>query len=153
MANLNPLVKHLLGLQQAELMSLIPEFSVLFSDALGQTDIDVGEAKPIYQCFYCVSYKQQHIQSEIRYMVDHGITKPSFSSWASSCLLVGKPDGTYYFCTDYRKLNSVTKPDSFPLPRMENCIDQTGSATYVSKFHLLKGYWQVRLSPFAHSLC
>lgn len=50
------------------------------------------------------------------------------------------------FYTDFRKVNSVTKPDCFPLPRVEGCVDQVGSAKFVSKFDLLRGYWQVHLS-------
>lgn len=56
-----------------------------------------------------------------------------------------KSDNTPRFCSDFRKINDVTKPDCFPLPRMEDCIDQVGSAKFVSKFDLLKGYWQVPL--------
>lgn len=56
------------------------------------------------------------------------------------------------FCTDLRKMNSVTKADSFPLPRMDDCIDQVGSAKFVSKFDLLKGYWQVPLSERAQEI-
>lgn len=61
-------------------------------------------------------------------------------------LLVPNADGSYRFCSDYRKLNSVTKPDSFPLPRMNDCVDQVSSATFVSKLDLLKGYRQVPLT-------
>ncbi len=55
---------------------------------------------------------------------------------------MNKSDGSFRFCTDYRKVNAITKPDSFPLPRIEDCIDQVGNAKFVSKFDLLKGYWQ-----------
>lgn len=51
-----------------------------------------------------------------------------------------------------RKVNSVTKSDSFPLPRMDDCIDLVGSAKFVSKFDLLKGYWQVPLSERAQEI-
>ncbi|KAM8771398.1 retrovirus-related Pol polyprotein from transposon 297 [Acanthopagrus schlegelii] len=85
-------------------------------------------------------------------MLDNGIAQPSSSSWASPCLLVPKSDNTPRFCSDFRKVNHVTKPDSFPLPRMEDCIDQVGSAKYVSKFDLLKGYWQVPLSEKAREI-
>ncbi len=61
--------------------------------------------------------------------------------------VVGSP-----FRTDFRKVNSVTKPDLFPLPRMEDCVDQVGSVKFVSKFDLLKGYWQVPLSPRAQEI-
>ena len=63
-----------------------------------------------------------------------------------------KADKSPRFCTDYRKVNRVTKPDAFPLPRMENCVDQVGSAQFVSKFDLLKGYWQVPLSQRAREI-
>ena len=46
-------------------------------------------------------------------------------------------------CTDYRKVNSVTKTDTFPIPRIDDCIDNIGQAKYVTKFDLLKGFWQI----------
>ena len=49
-------------------------------------------------------------------------------------------------CTDYRKVNSVTKTDTFPISRMDDCIDRVGKATYVTKFDLLKGIWEVPLT-------
>lgn len=92
------------------------------------------------------------MEAEIKYMLDNGIAVPSSSSWASPCLLVDKSDESPRFCTDYRKVNKVTKPDSYPLPRMEYCIDQVGAAKFVSKFDLLKGYWQVPLSLRAREI-
>lgn len=50
-----------------------------------------------------------------------------------------KVDLTLRFCTDYQKVNRATKPDSFPLPRVEDCIDRVATACYVSKIDLLKG--------------
>ena len=67
-------------------------------------------------------------------MLENDIAEPSFSSWASPCLLVPKSDGR------------PRLPDSFPLPRMDDCVDQVGDGRYVSKFDLLKGYWLVPLS-------
>ena len=58
----------------------------------------------------------------------------------------------FRFCTDYRMLNSKTKSDSFPMPRIDNCIDHIGGAKYVSKLDLLKGYWQVLLTERAKKL-
>ena len=53
---------------------------------------------------------------------------------------------------DFRRLNSLTKTDSFPLPRIEDCIDRIGRAKYVTKFDLLKGYWQIPLTDRARQL-
>lgn len=85
-------------------------------------------------------------------MLENNIAEPSSSSWASPCLLVPKSDNTLRFCSDFRKVNSVTKPDAFPLPRMDDCIDEVGSAKFVSKFNLLKGYCQVPLSKRAQEI-
>ncbi|KAL5015557.1 hypothetical protein ScPMuIL_007359, partial [Solemya velum] len=82
---------------------------------------------------------------EIQYMLDNDIIEPSKSEWSSPCVLVPKPDKTYRFCTDFRKVNS----DSYPIPRIDSCIDKVGKAKYVSKFDLLKGYWQVPLTERA----
>lgn len=117
-------------------------------------DVDVGDARPIAQRFYRVNpEKRKILDSAVDYMLENGFAVPSTSSWSSPCLLVSKPDSTFRPCTDFRKINAVTKPDSFPLPRMEDCVDQVGSATYVSKFDLLKGYWQVPLSDRAKEIC
>lgn len=108
MTNLEGLLKRYLAKQRSELISLITEFSVLFSDVpscinLIEHDIDVGNAKPVHQRFYRVSLdKRKTLESEINYMLENNIAKTSFSDWASPCLLVGKPDGTQCFCTDYR---------------------------------------------------
>ena len=85
-------------------------------------------------------------------MLENNIVVPSASSWASPCLLVEKSDKSPQCCTDFRKVNAVTKLDSYPLPRVEECVDQVGAAKYVSKFDLLKGYWQVPLTPSAQEI-
>lgn len=60
-----------------------------------------------------------------------------------------KPDSSPRFITDYKKVNAVTVPDSYPLPRIEDCIDNLGTAKFVSKLDLLEGYWQVPLTERA----
>ena len=54
-----------------------------------------------------------------------------------------------HFVCDYSKVNSVTKTVSFPVPRMDDCIDNIGQAKYVTKFDLLKGFWQIPLTDRA----
>ena len=46
-------------------------------------------------------------------------------------------------CIDNRKVNSVTKTDYFPITRIDDCIDKVGNSKYVTKFDLIKGFWQV----------
>ena len=56
------------------------------------------------------------------------------------------------FCIDYRKVNAVTKTDSYPIPRLEDCIDRVGNSAYITKIDLLKGYWQVPLTDQAKEI-
>ncbi len=138
-----------------DVIGLITSFPSLFLDTPGRTsiiehDIEVGNSSPIKQNAYRVNpVKRELLKQEVDYLLTHSLAEPSFSSWSSPCLLVNEPDGSYRFCTDYRKLNSLTKPDCFPLPRVDDCVDHVGSAQYVSKFDLLKGYWQVPLTARA----
>lgn len=87
----------------------------------------------------------------MEYLLKNGLAVHSQSPWSSPCLLFQKPD-SFRFCTDYRKVNSVTKTDYFPLPLIEDCVDRIGSATYVTKLDLLKGYWQVPLTARASEI-
>ena len=73
-------------------------------------------------------------------MLDNDLIKPNISDWSSPCILVPKPDGSYRMCTDYRKLNSVSKTDSFLTPMIEDWIDIVGRAMFVTKFDVLKGF-------------
>lgn len=63
------------------------------------------------------------MKEEVEYLQKHGLAIPSSSAWSSPCLLVPKTDGTPRFCTNFRKVNAATKPDSFILPRVEDSID------------------------------
>ena len=79
-------------------------------------------------------------------MQEHGVIQPSSSPWASPIVLVRKKDGTLTICVDYRHLNSVTKPDTFPLPRIDDLLDQLGNAKFFTTLDLAAGYWQIRVA-------
>ena len=85
-------------------------------------------------------------------MLENELIEPSNSEWSSPCILVLKPDGSFQFCTDFRKLNAVTKSDSFPIPRIDDCIDKIGHAKFVSKLDLLKGFWLIPLTEWGKKL-
>ncbi|KAK8751372.1 hypothetical protein OTU49_014448, partial [Cherax quadricarinatus] len=96
--------------------------------------------------------KQELIQQQINTLLEYNLIEPSWTPWASPCLLVPKPDGTVRLCTDYRKANSVTKPDGFPLPRIDDLIDAVAGANFVTRLELLRGYYQVPLTPRAQEI-
>ena len=85
-------------------------------------------------------------------MLENDLIEPSNSKWSSPGILVPKPDGSFRLCTDFHKLNAVTKSDLFPIPRIDDCIDKIGHAKFVSKLDLLKGFWKVPLTERAKKL-
>lgn len=93
--------------------------------------------------------KQEIMKSEVEYLVQNGFAVPSFRPWSSPYLLDTKSYGSPRFCTDFRRLNAVTVPDAHPLHLLEDWIDEIGPANYVSKLDMVKGYWQVPLTPRA----
>ena len=158
LANLPETLSHLPGAERAQVMDLIHEYEHLFSDVPGRTsvvmhDVDVGDSPPVKQHPYRANpLKRDVLRKEVQYMLEHDLIEPCTGGWSSPCVLVPKQDGSLRFCTDYRLLNSKTKSDSYPLPRIDDCIDRVGNAKYVSKFDLLKGYWQVPLTEKAKEL-
>lgn len=86
---------------------------------------------------------QRQIDLELENMLKDDIIEPSHSGWASPILLVKKKDGTYRFCVDFRKLNAVTTPDSYPLPYISNVLDKLRNAHYLSSLDIKSVYWQV----------
>ena len=92
--------------------------------------------------------KQKYLQDEVKYLLENDVFEPSQSNYSSACILATESNGTYRMCTDCRKLNSGTKTDSFPIPRIDDCIDKVGNSKYVTKFDLLKGLWQMWQGQF-----
>ncbi len=103
------------------------------------TDGSIISAKP-----YRLSSGQfDLVKEEIDKMLTLGIIRPSKSPYASPVVLVPKPDKSWRFCIDYRKLNQHTKSDKYPLPNIDDCLSRMKGAKYFAKLDLAAGYWQI----------
>ncbi len=144
--------------QKRQLLIMLGQNRDVFATSLqelGSTDlhyhrIDTGDAPPVKQRPYRVSPdKNAEIERQVQEMSDAKLIEPSMSEWQSPVVLVKKKNGTYRFAIDYRKLNLVTKPISFPLPRIEDVFDSVGKAKarLFSVLDMASGYWQIPLDP------
>jgi transposase InsO family protein len=140
--------------QKIKLASLLISFSSTFSASssdIGHTNvishqIDTGKAKPVRLPLRRVGYKKEkEIRAAVQDGLARGIMEESSSPWASAPVIVTKKDGTARFCVDFRKLNSITKVDGYPLPRFDECIDSLHGSKFFCTLDLQSGYWQVPL--------
>ncbi|CAM4707096.1 unnamed protein product [Lepidochelys kempii] len=142
-------------MQRQQIQELCTSYAPTFSATPGLTErayhsIDTGNAHPIRVQPYRVSPQAKTaIEREIQDMLQMGVIRPSESAWASPVVLVPKPDGEIRFCVDYRKLNAVTRPDNYPMPRTDELVEKLGRAQFISTLDLTKGYWQVPLDESA----
>ena len=129
-----------------------------YSDCFSQSEFDLGRAngvrhridtgtnRPVKQPLRRHPFLHtEEIDRQVKGMLEQGVIEPSNSPWASNVVIVKKKDNSLRFCVDYRRLNDVTIKDSYPLPRISDCLDALGTGRYFSAFDLRSGYFQVEM--------
>ena len=90
---------------------------------------------------------RQEVARQLQDMQRSDVIQPSSSPWVSPIVMVRKKDGTHRFRVDRRALNALTKPDLYPLPRIDDLLEQLGESRYFSTLDLASGYWQIGIHP------
>ena len=129
------------GYQLSEFEAFLVEYHSAFSledgereeTSLTEMDIDTGDATPKKLPARRMPLAvRREVSRQLQAMQAAGVIQPSNSPWSSAVVLVRKKDGSQRFCVDYRALNSVTKTDTYPLPRIDDLLDQLGNSRFFS---------------------
>jgi hypothetical protein len=103
---------------------------------------------PIAQSLYHMAEVElKLLKAELDSLLEKEFIRPSASPWGSPALFVPKKDGTQHLCVEYRTLNAVIIKNKYPLPRIDDLMDQLRQAKFFSKIDLRSGYHQMKIRP------
>ena len=111
---------------------------------LAECNIELTDDIPFRVKAYPVPYAlKKEMDKEVSEMMKADIIESSVSEYASSPVVVRKPDGSVRYCIDFRKLNAKTVFDAEPVPNQEVILNRMGGDNFISRLDLTKGFWQV----------
>ena len=128
--------------REQDIADWLEEFDSTMTKEPGLTNIvdfsiDTGDSRPIAQRPYNTPLSlQDSVDQEIDWLLKQGYIRESDSQWASPMVTVKKPDGTARICVDFKRINSVTTPLPFYMPRVEEVLEQVGRSRVISKLDL-----------------
>jgi hypothetical protein len=138
------------------LQLLLAEFAVLFLEPTGlpptrsfdhRIHLHPGTPPVAMRPYRYPQRLKDEIENQCAAMRAQGIMRASTSAFSSPVLLVRKPDDSWRFCVDYRALNSKTVRGRFPIPIVDELLDELKGVVFFTKLDLRSGYHQVRMHP------
>lgn len=139
-----------------EIDNLIAEFQDIFQEpkelppprAYDHTISLLPDAAPVNSRPYRYSpLHKDEIERQVKELLSAGLIIPSTSPFASPVLLVQKKDGSWRFCVDYRRLNSITIKNKFPMPLIDEILDELAGTKWFSSLDFRAGFHQIRMHP------
>ncbi|XP_026396023.1 uncharacterized protein LOC113290655 [Papaver somniferum] len=140
----------------APLLPLLSEYKDIFDEptslpphrTLDHSITLKPNSQPPNQRPYRCPYIQKGVLGQlVKEMLSSGIIQHSHNPFASPILLVKKKDNTWRFCVDYRRLNNITIKEKFPIPVVDELLDELKGFLFLSKLDLRAGYHQILLNP------
>lgn len=92
-------------------------------------------------------HNKKIVQAELEDMLEMGVIEESTSAWCRPIVLVRKQDWSVRFCVEYHKVNEVSRFHAYPMPRVDDLLDQLGTTRFFMTLDLTKGYRNIPLSP------
>ena len=130
-----------------------PEIFASHAEDIGKTTLlyhytNLTTDKPVSASYYRSPPPKvrEDIDRETQKLLSAGIIRESESPYSAPIVLVRKPDGTWRYCTDFRKLNAITQKVSFPIPSINDSLRRFQNPKYFSSLDLLKGFFQIEVS-------
>jgi transposase InsO family protein len=109
-------------------------------------NLNPGSAPPFRKSYRLTPLERAEVQRQVEDLLRLGLIEPSSSPYGAPVLFVQKKDGTLRMCVDYRQLNKLTVRDRYPLPRIDELLDQLAGCTVFSSLDLQSGYHQIRIT-------
>lgn len=144
--------------QQNELRKLLCKHAKIFSNSPGRTDkvihdIELISDKVIRSRPYKASHRQNELlKAEIDKMLNLGVIEVGESDYTSPMLLVESVGRDPRPCIDYRRLNEIIRTEYYPLPNIEERVEQVAGSDFITVLDLAKGYWQIPLTKRAQRI-
>lgn len=111
-----------------------------------EIELEPGSKPPYLRVYHMSPLELAEVKRQLTELIEMGFIQPSKSPYGAPILFVRKKNGKLRMCVDYRALNKITVKNRYPLPRIDELMDQLHGATVFSKLDLQSGYWQIRIA-------